>query len=310
MKILKNMEKLSLIAIGATTLTLGNVDMVNAQVVQGKISENLNLRMGPSTDESIILTMKKGSLVEVLNYIGDWAYVRYNNKLGYASKIYISETNNIIAGSGGGENSNKSEIMECSVDLLNVRKGPSTSEQVIGKLEKGHKVEVMYHTSKGWSRIKYNLGYGYVSTQYLTNIKSDSEPNKYITMICKADKLNIRKGPSTKEQVIGTLKQGDKIDVIAQLENNWSKVRFNNSNSYVSTLYLSDISNVNSQSRSKIMKCNTTRLNIRSGPSTNDSVIGNLKSGDKVEVIYKVNDEWYKIKYNDGYAYVSSKYLS
>ncbi|MDU6984979.1 MAG: C40 family peptidase, partial [Terrisporobacter othiniensis] len=46
-----------------------------------------------------------------------------------------------------------------------------------------------------------------------------------------------------------------------------------------------------------------------SGPSTNNSVIGKLSSGDKVEVISTSNG-WSKIKYNGQTGYVSSQYLS
>lgn len=312
MKILKNIEKLSLLAIGASTLAISNPELIHAQGIQGKITENLNLRSGPSTNDTIILTMKKNSSVKILKYTENWAYIKYNNQLGYASKQYILEihnNNNNTSGSSGGESSNKSELMECNVDLLNVRKGPSTSEQVITSLNKGDKVEVMYHTSRGWSRIKLNSGYGYVSTQYLSSVKLNTTSEKYTTMLCSTDKLNIRKGPSTKEEIIGSLKKGDKIDVINHTSNNWSKIKFNNSYAYVSTTYLSNSISSDVSSNRIFMTCNTPNLNVRKGPSINDSIIGNLKNGDKVEIVYKVNNDWYKINYNSGYAYVNSRYL-
>lgn len=312
MKILKNMEKLSLLAIGASALSLSNPELINAQAIQGKVTENINLRNGPSTNDTVILTIKKNSFVEILKYSDNWAYVKYNNQLGYASKQYILEihnNNNTTTGSSGGENSNKSELMECNVDLLNVRKAPSTSEQVIASLNKGDRVEVMYHTSRGWSRIRLSNGYGYVSTQYLSSIKLNPTPEKYTTMLCSANKLNIRKGPSTKEEIIGSLKKGDKIDVINHTSNNWSKIKFNNSYAYVSTTYLSSYISSDASSSKVFMTCNAFNLNVRKGPSINDSIVGNLKNGDKVEIIYKVNNDWYKINYNNGFAYVHSKYL-
>lgn len=307
----KSFNKLSLIALGTTALTLGNVITAEAQIVHGKTTENLNLRLGPSTKDAIILTIKKGDSIEVLNYSGSWAYVKYNNKYGYVSRQYIAEyTNNTtVSGSGGDENINNNQLMECSVDSLNIRKGPSTSEQVIGNLKKGNQVEVVYHTSRGWSRIKFNHSYGYVSSKYLTNIKLGESSTKHITMQCNTNKLNIRRGPSTSEQVIGALKQGDKIDVVEKLGNNWSKIKYNNGYAYVSTLYLTKVPSNNTSTNSTIMKCTSRSLNVRSGPSTNDIILGNIKNGDRVEVIYKVNNDWYKIKYNDGYAYVSSHYL-
>ncbi|WP_208872225.1 SH3 domain-containing protein, partial [Paraclostridium sordellii] len=51
-----------------------------------------------------------------------------------------------------------------------------------------------------------------------------------------------------------------------------------------------------------------TSLNMRSGPSTGNSVIGSLKNNEKVEVISESNG-WSKIKYNGKEGYVSSTYL-
>lgn len=49
-------------------------------------------------------------------------------------------------------------------------------------------------------------------------------------------------------------------------------------------------------------------LNVRSSASTNGAVLGILPNGSIVDV-YEYYGDWAKIKYNDGYAYVSSKYL-
>lgn len=70
---------------------------------------------------------------------------------------------------------------------LNVRKSPSTSAQILGKLKNGAKVTIV-STSNGWYKIKYGSGYGYVSAQYvsiksttaITGDKVVTEAKKYI----------------------------------------------------------------------------------------------------------------------------------
>ncbi|TPB27153.1 hypothetical protein DIJ63_39030, partial [Burkholderia pseudomallei] len=59
------------------------------------------------------------------------------------------------------------KIMYTITESLNVRTGPGTSYDKIGTLSKGSKVEVV-EESDGWSKIKFNDGYGYVSTNYLS----------------------------------------------------------------------------------------------------------------------------------------------
>lgn len=52
---------------------------------------NLNLRTGPSTSYSIILTIPKGEMVEVTDTSKAWPKVRYGEKEGYASPTYLSD---------------------------------------------------------------------------------------------------------------------------------------------------------------------------------------------------------------------------
>ncbi len=51
-----------------------------------------------------------------------------------------------------------------------------------------------------------------------------------------------------------------------------------------------------------------TFLNIRSGPSTDDSILGTLSNGDIVRV-YSIENNWAKIKHKDGKAYVYAGYI-
>ena len=53
-----------------------------------------------------------------------------------------------------------------NADRLNVRKGPSISFDIIGKLSGGDKVKVIGE-SNGWYKIEYNGTYGYVSGSYI-----------------------------------------------------------------------------------------------------------------------------------------------
>ena len=61
---------------------------------------------------------------------------------------------------------NKTGTVTASV--LNVRQKASTSSKIIGKLNNGAKVAIVDTSTKGWYKIKYGSGYGYVSSQYVS----------------------------------------------------------------------------------------------------------------------------------------------
>ena len=63
-------------------------------------------------------------------------------------------------------------------DMLNVRSGPSTSHDVIGKLPRGAEVKICgksYTAENVWYLIEYADEYGYVSGQYITFEKNTAE---------------------------------------------------------------------------------------------------------------------------------------
>lgn len=65
----------------------------------------------------------------------------------------------------------------------------------------------------------------------------------------------------------------------------------------------------NQESTIKIMYTTADSLNVRNGPGTKYDSIGKLPKNSKVEVI-DIQNDWAKINYNGGVAYVSTSYLS
>ena len=191
------------------------------------------------------------------------------------------------------------KIMYTIPESLNVRTGPGTSYDKIGTLSKGSKVEVVEELN-GWSKIKFNDGYGYVSTGYLTETPEEAVKIMYTT----PESLNVRIGPGTSYDKIGTLSKGSKVEVVEESDG-WSKIKFNDGYGYVSTSYLTETP----EESVKIMYTTPESLNVRTGPGTSYDKIGTLSKGSKVEVVEE-SDGWSKIKFNDGYGYVSTNYLS
>ena len=56
--------------------------------------------------------------------------------------------------------------------------------------------------------------------------------------IVTGDKVNIRSGPGTGYQVVGSRKKGDTVTVLSLYDANWAKIRFGSSHAYMSRKYL------------------------------------------------------------------------
>ncbi|ELC8387859.1 SH3 domain-containing protein [Clostridium perfringens] len=133
-----------------------------------KVNSALNMRSGPGSNYGVIGTLRNNDEVEIIKEVDGWYEIKFNGKVGYASKSYITIVNE------GSNNGTESEIKEGTVygvsTNLNVRTGPGTSYQVIGYLLSGDKVKILGEEN-GWYKVQFNASTGtkngYVSKDYI-----------------------------------------------------------------------------------------------------------------------------------------------
>ncbi|WP_338627273.1 SH3 domain-containing protein [Clostridium baratii] len=295
-----------------------------ATVKTGTVNASaLNVRSGASTSSSVIGSLNRGAKVEIVSTSNGWHKIKFKNGYGYVSADYIKvDSSNTVKPETKPEEKPDAKpeatvkTGTVNASSLNVRSGASTKNSVIGSLNRGAKVEIV-STSNGWHKIKYKNGYGYVSADYIkvdssNTSKPESKPEATTkTGTVNASSLNVRSGASTKNSVIGSLSRGAKVEIVST-SNGWHKIKFKNGYGYVSADYIkvngSSTSNNNSSVSERIGKVNASALNVRSNPSIRNSVIGSLSRGSKVTVVSTSNG-WHKIKYKNGYGYVSAEYI-
>ncbi|MFC1837740.1 SH3 domain-containing protein [Thermodesulfobacteriota bacterium] len=117
-----------------------------------------------------------------------------------------------------------------------------------------------------------------------------------ITMVSVAgEKVNLRKGPSTKYPIIWELGKGFPLRVIGS-QGNWYKV--SDFESDVGWIYKDLVS----RKPHLIVKTNRNsraRINIRSGPGTNYQIVGKAEYGVVLETLQR-GDGWVKVRHETG----------
>lgn len=118
-----------------------------------------------------------------------------------------------------------------------------------------------------------------------------------------ATSLNVRKTATTSAAIVGKVAAKENVDILDITGGNdpWYKINKSGTLGYVKGEYI------------KLTKADgtvtATSLNVRSYPSTQKSqILGSLKNGTKVEVLYKVND-FYKVWVNGNPGFVASQYI-
>lgn len=153
-------------------------------------TDYLNLRSGPSTSNSILLTMPSGAEVTVIGTSGSWKNVTYGGYTGWAHGDYLE-----TAGSTTPDPPSSGDTMY-TTDYLNLRTGPSTGYSIILVMPSGSEVDVIDY-SGNWKKVVYGSYTGWASADYLsTYSQPDPDPDPDPTPSGKLIALTFDDGPS------------------------------------------------------------------------------------------------------------------
>ncbi|MDU4760383.1 MAG: SH3 domain-containing protein [Clostridium perfringens] len=306
-------------------------------------SEYLGLRKVADSSHEIITSIPSGARVNIIDKVSDnWYKVGYKDFVGYVEAKGIRVL---------GDNLNQDNVGLISANQLNVRTSPNENGQVIGTLHKNDKVNVLDKSIDGWYKIDFNGRRAYVSSKYVnlisyknneikTEVKKEAIEGTGKVNINTA--LNVRQASTTNSRIIGSLKGGEKVNIISE-SNGFYKIEFNNSYGYVYSKYISKdgdsekvqvvkqeevkkekvdeskkeakatpkaepvVLAVRSLNKTGIVNVSSS-LNVRSSASTSSKVIGSLSGNTKVTIVGE-EGAFYKIEYKGSHGYVAKEYV-
>ena len=191
---------------------------------------------------------------------------------------------------------------------LNVRAEPTISSRILGVLSAGEQVERRGEPQGEWTPVRYRGEDAWVFSAFASLGNSASAAGGTATA---TDPVNVRRGTSTLSRVIGVLATGEQVSVTGDAQGSWVPVSFQGEDGFVYAAYLSfDASTrVADVGDSGPVKA-TTSLNVRTGPSLGDQVIGVLATGEQVEVRGEPQGDWTPIRYQGRDAWAFSRYLT
>lgn len=136
-------------------------------------------------------------------------------------------------------------------------------------------------------------------------------PSENVTQFATATTtVNVRSSDSEQADKLGKISGGEKIQVLEQRVNGWSKVLFEKKEGYIKSEFLELAETTESAegiATSGTVKA-TTNINVRASASETAEKIGTLVGGESAELIATENG-WCKIKFNGQVAYVKADYV-
>ena len=200
--------------------------------------------------------------------------------------------------------SRSSVITKVTTANLNMRTGAGTNYSIITTIPNGQTVTVL-SSSSGWHKVTYSNKTGYVSSEYLKDVETVTKYKVTTTV------LNVRNNSSLTSNIIGKLNKDTVVEVVSIINNQWAKIKYNNSYAYCSTDYLSKV--VSSQeSISESTTTNTHKVtadvNLRKSNNWSAQSITVIKKDEEVSVISQ-DSLWSYVKYKQQNGYIYNSYL-
>ena len=203
-----------------------------------------------------------------------------------------------------------------TADSLRMRSKPSTSSDILTNAPEGSEVELLSGEENGWYKVSYKGKEGYMSAEWLKVVATADASNgntagSVTAGVVNAGPLNVRSGPGTGYDRIGSLKKGAAVTILETLDG-WIKITSGDVTGYVSAQYITPGASApaeepDAEPREGLVM--TSSLNIRSGPGTGYDRIGSLKVGNVITILGE-SDGWYKISTGKLTGYVSAQYVT
>lgn len=216
--------------------------------------------------------------------------------------IVMVVTNGRGTGSSGLTTPHMSDIMlKLGCVIAANMDGGGSSEMIING-STVNKLQSNYHRPIGTAFMVY--GKNVIEDASVTYI-----PKKTGT-VANAVTVNVRMGPGTNYDKLGTIAKGTSITIIgANSTGTWYKFSSSNYGSgWISASYVKVTSSVTQTNVPQLTKTTTAALNLRSGRGTGFKSLAIIPKGTKVTVS-ELSNGWYKVVYNGITGYSSANYL-
>ena len=205
-------------------------------------------------------------------------------------------------------------------EVVNARKGPGTSYEVVEMLAKGKTVTVLGEES-GWYHIQWNDSKGYVKADYLT-VGGSASSKAVNATVTGGSVINVRSGPGTDYSRVTRVSEGKRVAILDK-DGDWYRVSFDGTTGYILSDYVAaDGGGTPAGSAQTPAKpepvdksvgnatvSGGSVINVRSGPGTEYSRVARVNEGKRVTLLAKAGD-WLKASFDGTTGYILGDYVT
>jgi N-acetylmuramoyl-L-alanine amidase len=301
--------------------TISNPSSLGTITVDG-----LRVRNGPGLNFQTIGHLNNGGQVSVLERNENWTKISSGEMNGWISSEFIIVDNGQASNQNAETTPSNRPTAIVTVDSLNVRNAASLQSKVIGRLQKGERIEIISST-KEWVEFSFEGQNAWISSQFVEidlNPNNQTNTDNKITVpptpngivgTVTANALNVRSKGDLTSKIVGSIMKGNTFTILEE-KNNWSKIEYSPKKyGWVNTWYLEKTIPKSDPSQSQDVKESFITIlydgtNIRKGSSVQTPVVIRANEGDQYAV-KSLKGDWYEILLENGKtAYIAGWIVS
>jgi uncharacterized protein YgiM (DUF1202 family) len=191
------------------------------------VSASANFRSGPSTSYSIISVISKGATFTLNGRTQNgYAAITYQSRSGWvlASLVVAAGTSPdpVITGTAW------------TTAAVNLRSGPSTSNQVLRVVPSGARIGVSNTVRSGFRYVSYQGQAGWMFDAYISFSDGTNQPETFTTTAA----LNLRAEPSTSAKILLVMPEGATVQAAKGTAPGFRQVIYKGTTGWAATAYL------------------------------------------------------------------------
>lgn len=320
------------------------VPISTTPIASGTINaSSLTVRADASSTGTKLGSLQRGAVVDVYADLGEWLCIVYNGSIGYVSASYVTVSNydgsatvqpsqTPDAGADGETSIGQARVtLSTASSTLKLRKTASSSGTVLISMPSGTVVDVLEYGSE-WTKVRTSAGtVGYAATRYLTDITTDDNTTPSATAAPTQDNGGTvsgsayiandgvaLRGTAGGNVIFEYLSKNTSVTVLEASGNYYYIRTVSGSYGYVEKSAVVTAATATttaaptpSQKTDTVAATGTvtgSSVNVRSGPSTTATKLGQVTKGQSVNILSQNND-FYKIQYGSSTGYVSASYV-
>lgn len=246
----------------------------NQEPITLQIAKRGNVRVLSDTAAIITDKLNPGVQVILLGRDGDWLFVQYPvNQVGWIHKVLLDQPLVIPNGRN----------MFIPQKIYALYAGPGVRYPQLGKLFPLQRVAIIQKRDE-WQQVRYDRRIAWI---YVSD-KDNPRPGEMLFGIASVSAGgNVREYPTLEAAIIGKIKEGDSLYVLAKW-NDWYRVVFNDKPAYIHTILLQTGRQVTPLPLNFLQFSKAG--NLRTGPGLNYPTLGQSKPGQYAWLLEKIGD--------------------